>query len=138
MIFRKKEKKEKRAITVVDYRMSGFELFRVMFISTIVVSFVAWTSMLLLSLLYFFSFISIITLLIYGMGAKGARFGRWFIIVLAIALFFFAFSLNPSNLAYLIGAYGSALTSPVAAYRYFLRDLKEKRELAEAFGYEWG
>ncbi len=137
MIFRRKKDKEKKSVSLVDYRISGYELFRAVFVATIVVLFVAWTSILLLSLLYFFSFISLITLLIYGMEASKnkVKFGRWIIVVLLITLFFLAFSLNPNNLEYLIGAYGSSLTSPILAYRFFMRELKEKRELAEAFGY---
>ncbi len=138
MIFRKKEEKEKRAVAGIDYRMNGYELFRILFISTLVVLFVAWTSIILLSLLYFLSFASIITLLVYGMGAskKNIKFGRWFLGVLVVSLLFFALSLNPSNFAYFIGAYGCSITSPLIAYPFFIRDLKEKKELAEAFGYE--
>ena len=140
MIFRKKkEKKEKRPVSVVDYRISGYEMFRMLFISTIIVLFVGWTSLLLLSLLYALSFLSLLVLLVYGMEADRkakVKFGRWFLVILAFALFFFAISLNGSNLAYLIGAYGSSLTCPIFAYHFFLRDLEEKKELAEAFGYE--
>lgn len=140
MIFRKKkEKKEKRPVSVVDYRISGYEMFRMLFISTVIVLFVGWTSLLLLSLLYALSFLSLLVLLVYGMEADRkakVKFGRWFIPVLGFSLLFFALSLNHSPLPYLIGAYGSSVMCPVLAYHFLLRDFKEKKELAEAFGYE--
>ncbi len=136
MLFGKKEKKAKKV--EIDYRMSGYELMRMLFIITVVVLVIGWSSILLLSLLYFLSFASLMVLLVYGREAdkKGVRYGKWFFVVLAVALFFFAFSLNSNNWAYLVGAYGSSLSSPVFAYFMFLRDLKAKREIAEVFGYE--
>ncbi len=134
---RKKEKEKKETSTIgIDYRISPYNLFQILVLFALMIMCVAWSSIILLSFLYFLSFASVMILLIYGREAskKGAEYGKWFYGVLAVALLFFALSLNPSDLAYFIGAYGSSAISPLLAY-IFLRKEMKNHIMAEVYGY---
>lgn len=138
MFSKKKDKKREYKTIGVDYRMSGWDLFRILFMISLIVTPFGWSSILLLSMLYFISFSSLVVLLIYAHECKEQAeiLSKWLYLILAGSLFFFALSMNKSNFLYMVGAYGSAGFSPIISYFILLKLFKYNPRLAEVFGYE--
>ena len=133
-----KEEKKKNEPMPIEYRISGFELMRLLVITTILVMIIAWLSFLLISLLYFLSFASVLLLLLYGyelMQKRGYRYGKKMFIPIAGAMFFLALSLSPNNLVFLISAYGSGIFSPLLGYKFLCEEIEKSNEMKEEFGY---
>ena len=132
MLFRKKKDKEEKKPEpiLIDFRISGLGLLQLLTVSTLFVMLIAWISFILTSLLYFLSFSSVLLILVYGheaMQKRGYHFSIKIFLAIAGAMFFLALSLSPSNLVFLVSAYGCGIFSPLLSY-YVLRGEIEKHE----------
>ena len=141
MLFgKKKEKDEKKAEPImIEFRISGIGLLQLIAIATLFVMLIAWISFILTSLLFFLSFSSVLIILVYGheaMQKKGYHLGKKTFLAIAGAMFFLAMSLSPSNLVFVISAYGCGFFSPLLSYYFLRREIDEHVELQEVFDYE--
>jgi len=118
-LFRRKKKKEdsrekKRVLFDIDWRVSPEEFFKLAFFTTILIFFIAWSSIIASSILYLLAIGGVLVALLNYRDKLTGKF-RYISPFLA-GMFFLLFSLSPKEEAYILGAYLSAFFIDVVGY----------------------
>ena len=143
MLFGKKKKNDesvkKGEPVPIDFRISGYELMRLLLVATLFVMIIAWISVLLTSLLYFLSFASVVLLLINGydlVQKKDYRYGKMMFVPIGGAMFFLALSLTSNPVLFVVFSYAGAIFSPILGYVVLRKEIEKSIEVREVFRYE--
>ena len=132
-MLRNKDKEKQKLVVAIDFNSTPIGLLRALRFMIVILFIVAWATPFVGLLEYMLGYISIIILLFAGFDLKKRKqaFGWWFVLMLALTLFFGLFAMGNNYILFVIGAYATPVFGNIVPLWKIEKDMKENETLAE-------